>query len=614
MKQLILLLVLLFFMEQVARAAVSNTIMIDMKLPVYNVKEGGAVGNGIVNDTNAIQGTLDQAAKTGGTVYFPLGRYLVDTIQVKGNNLKLMGNSAVLLSNHPKYEVSFGADVVRKRSLVNTDLSKQTVLTHIPYERDIRKGQKFLEIPGTVDIDVIQENDLVMVTTEKGDTWAPSYKHGSLRYITSIDRKKRTIHLDSGIETNLRARKENQANDDVKLFIYRPLQNFHMEGLTFELKENGRQNGVFLDFVKNANIQNVRLIGKGQNLTGISISGFDIEISNVYTEGFLSDEMEIGYGVNVAGHHIKVHDSMFINGKHAISGADRRYRNKDFEYYRNTVIDPQSAALEAHGTGENIRIHHNTILDIGKSFVGCGIWVRGKHYQIYENTIMGAATRVPGSSCGIKILESAIGDITISNNRVTDVAYGFMTDLWKEPEAAINVVDNTFINAETGMLLIKLHNAEISANKIAANQNGIVAIGGNNISIANNDIFYERSFGMILQHDPKEPSVTKGIAIKKNKFTPGRFANNIIRIQKGYDDVTISENIFNTVFSTQPFLIINVKQAINLRRATILDNQVISNFYVPITLKSAGLGAFYQLGKASCIKVWSHSPIFRKTL
>lgn len=46
---------------------------------IINVKEFGAVGNGVCNDTEAIQAAIDYANKKGGrTVYIPRGRYLIN--------------------------------------------------------------------------------------------------------------------------------------------------------------------------------------------------------------------------------------------------------------------------------------------------------------------------------------------------------------------------------------------------------------------------------------------------------------------------------------------------------------------------------------------------------
>jgi len=49
----------------------------------FNIRDYGAVGDGITLDTIAIQKALDAAAVSGGQVYLPSGRYLSGTIQLR---------------------------------------------------------------------------------------------------------------------------------------------------------------------------------------------------------------------------------------------------------------------------------------------------------------------------------------------------------------------------------------------------------------------------------------------------------------------------------------------------------------------------------------------------
>lgn len=49
----------------------------DLRLPVVNVRDFGARGNGISNDTAAIQAAIDSLALRGGTVFFPPGTYRI---------------------------------------------------------------------------------------------------------------------------------------------------------------------------------------------------------------------------------------------------------------------------------------------------------------------------------------------------------------------------------------------------------------------------------------------------------------------------------------------------------------------------------------------------------
>ena len=53
-----------------------------------NVREYGAAGDGERDDAPAIQKAIDTAAQTGGTVFFPVGRYRVcKTLTVPGGKL-----------------------------------------------------------------------------------------------------------------------------------------------------------------------------------------------------------------------------------------------------------------------------------------------------------------------------------------------------------------------------------------------------------------------------------------------------------------------------------------------------------------------------------------------
>ena len=53
---------------------------------IFNVKSYGAVGDGIILETDAINNAIIAASKAGGgTVYFPKGSYLSFSIRLRSN-------------------------------------------------------------------------------------------------------------------------------------------------------------------------------------------------------------------------------------------------------------------------------------------------------------------------------------------------------------------------------------------------------------------------------------------------------------------------------------------------------------------------------------------------
>lgn len=58
-----------------------------------NIKSFGAVGDGVTNDTQSIQDAINYASTNGKSVFIPNGTYLIDSIDVYGTGIKVVGES-----------------------------------------------------------------------------------------------------------------------------------------------------------------------------------------------------------------------------------------------------------------------------------------------------------------------------------------------------------------------------------------------------------------------------------------------------------------------------------------------------------------------------------------
>lgn len=71
---------------QIFTKPINASVPPDGIIPVVNVKDYGAMGNGVNDDTSAIQAAIDEALTKSGTVYLPPGNYRVTSqLDVDGN-------------------------------------------------------------------------------------------------------------------------------------------------------------------------------------------------------------------------------------------------------------------------------------------------------------------------------------------------------------------------------------------------------------------------------------------------------------------------------------------------------------------------------------------------
>jgi polygalacturonase len=104
-------------------------------LPVCNVRDFGATGDGQHKDTSALQAAIESCAKNGGgTVFLPPGRYLTGAIALRSHITLDVGPGAVILgsedpADYPVHENVYGGARKSISSLIYADRVEDITLT-----------------------------------------------------------------------------------------------------------------------------------------------------------------------------------------------------------------------------------------------------------------------------------------------------------------------------------------------------------------------------------------------------------------------------------------------------------------------------------------------------
>ncbi|WP_418812367.1 glycoside hydrolase family 28 protein [Phocaeicola plebeius] len=93
----------------------------------YNALQQGAVGDGKTLNTKSLQSTIDALhAKGGGQLYFPAGRYLTGSLQLKSNVTLYLEKEAMLLGSTSPYD--YPGFSTEKELKVNNDHFDQALI------------------------------------------------------------------------------------------------------------------------------------------------------------------------------------------------------------------------------------------------------------------------------------------------------------------------------------------------------------------------------------------------------------------------------------------------------------------------------------------------------
>lgn len=155
---------IVLFYNSYGRAENPHPLILEAKTfskPFVNVMDFGARGTGQVDDTQAIQAALESVKTKGGTVYFPSGTYLVNTLLFDANTsgvssaLHVYSNTKILLDKNA---------VIKRGTNVN-----HLLYTHNESNAAGYAGCSNIEIcGGTIDENSVVQNNCTSINLSHG--------------------------------------------------------------------------------------------------------------------------------------------------------------------------------------------------------------------------------------------------------------------------------------------------------------------------------------------------------------------------------------------------------------------------------------------------------------
>lgn len=439
-----------------------------------NVKDKGAVGNGVADDTVAFQAAITSALTTKESIYIPSGTYVISSPLVASGAIKIFGDGASSVLDCSSLG-GLTAALTIKGSL------SSTVTTTTTYP----------SIGNTV-ISVVSSSgfaygDMIQITsTQPFSTEDPNYLKGELGFVQSVGAG--TITLNAGI-------KDTYNSGTVSIRKINSIENPIIANLKIIGPGISAPNyGIRIDYAKHPVCQNVHLINFEDQ--GFAYSYCDSgSIANCKVENCSGIANGVGYafGLDLLTQFSHVTDCF-------ASYVSCGFSTGGYLPVWNCVVDGNSfyggnttrPMIQTHINGANIVISNNTV---SSGQIGIGVFARGN--VITGNNVSNQA------QYGIYLLAEGLVNGQIVGNKTQNCYRGVGVGSYAGSDTPnVLIHGNQLMKCTTNGISSGVANTVISNNVMSNVSPGILFTGDGSCTIENNEIIdvtnFSQSYGVYL--------------------------------------------------------------------------------------------------------------------
>lgn len=331
-----------------------------------NVKQFGATGDGVTDDTLAIQNGIDEAIAKKSTLYLPPGVYnLTSVLMVNGSNVGIKGagkGKTILITSANGFDIQGDSITLEGFSLHTTETTNNGITITGNYHN--------------IKNILLQGNDLTNNYWEKG-IYCVNLWYSELSEIDvfggpqNVSRRGSGVYADYSVNNRLNKCLFNSVNHGVYLSgVFHPVLNFRNEGWNI-------RDSIFI-------ISNYGVYA----LSGLHVSINECVIDIIHTKGIY---MEVGGSCSIANNWIAAanEDSNFI-GIHIKTGE------------KVIVTSNNISSKNSLGVGIKVESSYNIITANTLFSTNIGVLIENQFNTITNNSVNGMgsyAIRIASANC-----------------------------------------------------------------------------------------------------------------------------------------------------------------------------------------------------------------------